>query len=97
MDTFLSQKYCDRCGGSLEGGRIMSMFNTQCICMSCKKAETKRADYKKAQDAVHAQELAGNRNFSASVYRRKLCMNATKSLEETYKNGNFFKTNRKTP
>jgi hypothetical protein len=41
MDQFFSQKYCDRCGGSLEGGRTISMFNEQCICMSCKEKETK--------------------------------------------------------
>lgn len=33
MDKFFTQKTCDRCGGSLENGRIMSMFNTECICM----------------------------------------------------------------
>lgn len=27
MDKFFTQKTCDRCGGSLEKGRIMSMLN----------------------------------------------------------------------
>ncbi len=48
MDKFFSQKHCDRCGGSLEGGRIMSMFNEDCICMECKEQERKRPDYKQA-------------------------------------------------
>ena len=51
MDKFFSQKHCDRCGGSLDGGRIMSMYNEDCICMKCKEKETKRPDYKTAQDA----------------------------------------------
>lgn len=36
MDKFFIQESCDRCGGSLTGGRIMSMFNTDCICLDCK-------------------------------------------------------------
>ena len=33
MDKFFSQKYCDRCGKELTGGRTMSMFNEDCICL----------------------------------------------------------------
>lgn len=33
MDKFFTQTTCDRCGGSLEAGRTMSMFNEDCICM----------------------------------------------------------------
>lgn len=55
--------YCDRCGGSLEGGRIMSMFNEQCICMNCKEKERQRADYNKAVEADHEQIKQGNYNF----------------------------------
>ena len=47
-DEFFTKKYCDRCGKSLDGGRIMSMYNEDCICMECKEKETKRADYKEA-------------------------------------------------
>ena len=32
-DNFFSKSCCDRCGGTLENGRIMSMFNEDCICM----------------------------------------------------------------
>lgn len=63
MDTFFSQKTCDRCGDSLAKGRTMSMFNTDCICMECKKKETQRADYKKAIEADRAQIRQGNYNF----------------------------------
>ncbi len=48
MDKFFIQKYCDRCGGDLSNGRIMSMFNTECICMKCKQAEMEQEDYNKA-------------------------------------------------
>ena len=34
-DHFFDAKRCDRCGADLSGGRIMSMFNTQVICMAC--------------------------------------------------------------
>ena len=39
MDNFFTQKNCDRCGKSLKDGRIQSMFNSECICMDCKKKE----------------------------------------------------------
>ena len=58
MDRFFTQKYCDRCGGTLEGGRIMSMYNNDCICIKCKDAETKRADYKEALEADRAESRA---------------------------------------
>lgn len=64
MDKFFTQSYCDRCGGSLDAGRIMSMYNTDCICMACKKAEIERSDYRIAAEAERAQVLAGNRNFA---------------------------------
>ena len=63
MDKFFSQKTCDRCGGDLAGGRIMSRFNTQTICMKCAEAERKRPDYRKAQEAEIAAVRAGDRNF----------------------------------
>ena len=62
--TFYSQDKCDRCGGSLSEGRILSMFNMDCICPVCKRDEMKRADYKKANDADIAAIKAGNFNFA---------------------------------
>lgn len=63
MDKFFSQKYCDRCGGDLSGGRIMSKFNTDCICMDCKRKETKMAEYKSACEAENAAVKRGETNF----------------------------------
>ena len=63
MDRFFSQKTCDRCGGSLENGRTMSMFNEQCICMTCKDKEIKDPDYRKAQDREREEIKKGNFNF----------------------------------
>ncbi len=68
MDNFFTQSKCDRCGGSLEGGRIMSMFNTDCICMACKSAERKRPDYKKALDTDREQIARGNYNYAGIGY-----------------------------
>jgi hypothetical protein len=39
MDTFFSQTNCDRCGKSLNGGRITSWFTEETICMDCKEKE----------------------------------------------------------
>lgn len=64
MDTFFSQKYCDRCGKSLEGGRIMSMYNNDCICLSCKEEERKRKDYGLALEADINAMKNGNYNYS---------------------------------
>lgn len=63
MDAFFTQTTCDRCGGSLAGGRTMSMFNTETICMACADAERKRADYKAAQEAERAAVKGGDWNF----------------------------------
>lgn len=63
MDKFYTQETCDRCGGSLENGRTMSMYNTQCICMDCKRKEMQREDYKRAVKADHDHIKAGDYNF----------------------------------
>ncbi len=63
MDTFFTQKNCDRCGASLAGGRTVSMYNTETICMKCKEAERKRSDYEAAQEAARAACAEGDRNF----------------------------------
>lgn len=60
MDNFFTQKNCDRCGKSLKDGRIQSMFNSECICMDCKKKECTDSEYKKAQDADIAEIRKGN-------------------------------------
>ncbi|AHM57254.1 hypothetical protein EAL2_c19730 [Peptoclostridium acidaminophilum DSM 3953] len=62
-DTFFTQKFCDRCKGSLESGRIMSMLNTDCICMECKEKEMLGSDYDEARRAEHEEIKKGNYNF----------------------------------
>ena len=63
MDRFFSQKTCDRCGGSLAGGRTMSMYNTECICIGCKKQEKERPDYNEAAQAELDAVKQGNFNY----------------------------------
>ena len=63
MDKFFTQTKCDRCGGSLEKGRTMSMFNTECICMECKEKERKDPRYKEALEADMEQIKLGNYNY----------------------------------
>lgn len=63
MDKFFKQKYCDRCGKDLKNGRIMSIFNEDCICMDCKDKERKDKDYEKARDAEADQVRKGNYNY----------------------------------
>lgn len=63
MDKFFTQTKCDRCGGSLEEGRTMSMFNTECICMKCKEKERKDPRYKEALEADMEQIKLGNYNY----------------------------------
>ncbi len=70
MDTFFTQEFCDRCAGSLENGRIMSMFNNDCICMKCKDKEKEHPKYKDAQDADHAEIVKGNYNFAGIGYTK---------------------------
>ncbi len=62
-DKFFTQQTCDRCGKSLSGGRIMSMFNEQCICIECKEKERSEPDYNTAADAELAEVRKGNYNF----------------------------------
>ena len=38
-DRFLKVRKCDRCGGSLDGGRTVSRFNEDVICMDCEREE----------------------------------------------------------
>ncbi len=63
MDVFFSQSRCDRCSKELKAGRIMSMFNTDCICLDCAAKEKLDPDYKKALEADHEQIRQGNYNF----------------------------------
>lgn len=62
-DKFFLQEHCDRCGGSLKEGRIMSMFDTSCLCIRCKEEEKKRSNYEEAVKAEHEEIKKGNYNY----------------------------------
>ena len=53
---------CERCGQKT-WATIMSMFNTQTICMECKQAEKKDPRYKAAAKAELQAVRRGNLNF----------------------------------
>jgi len=53
---------CDRCGQETRS-TIMSMFNTDIICMACKDREKQRPDYKAAGDAEREAVRSGDFNF----------------------------------
>jgi hypothetical protein len=42
---------------------IMSMFNTDEICMACKAKERQHPDYRRAADRELAEVKAGNYNY----------------------------------
>ena len=63
MDWFFTQNTCDRCGGSLSGGRIMSMLNTDCLCLACKEKETTQEGYREEVEAERQAIRRGNFNF----------------------------------
>jgi hypothetical protein len=62
-DRFFAQKHCDRCGGSLENGRILSRLNTDCLCMMCSEKEKLDKDYDRAVQAEHEEIKKGNYNY----------------------------------
>jgi hypothetical protein len=53
---------CDRCGKETRA-TIMSMYNTEMICLDCKKAEEQRPDYEQARKAEAEAVQGGNFNF----------------------------------
>ena len=67
-DRFFTLTKCDRCGASLEGGRIMSIFNTDCICMDCHRKERALPEFKQATDAEIAEIRRRNYNFKGIGY-----------------------------
>ena len=70
-DTFFEKTHCDRCRKPLNGMRIMSMFNEDCLCMECKDAERNHSDYKTAVETDHAEIRKGNFNFKGIGYPGK--------------------------
>ena len=53
---------CNRCFKETNS-TIMSMFNTDIICMACKTEEKKRSDYGHASRAETAAVKAGVKNY----------------------------------
>ncbi len=72
MDKFFTQKTCDRCGGSLDIGRIMSMFNTDCLCLDCKKKEKHHPKYKEVAETELAEVKKGNYNYQGLLKEQKI-------------------------
>jgi len=62
-DKFFTKKRCDRCGSSLAQGRIMSVFNSDCICLACKEKERISPDYGEAVKAEQEEIRKGNFNY----------------------------------
>ena len=74
MDEFFTKTKCDRCGRSLSGGRIMSRFNTDCLCVQCEREERQHPDYGKAAEAELAAVRRGDTNVTpqCDTYRGKV-------------------------
>jgi len=60
---------CARCGKETSA-HIMSMFNTEEICMDCKAVEELRPDYKDAVATENAAIRTGDRNFPGIGLRK---------------------------
>lgn len=71
MDPWFNKKFCERCHKSLEGGYMMSRFNTQALCLDCIEEERQHPDYQKAVDAELAALHSGDRNFKGIGYPGK--------------------------
>ena len=59
---------CGRCHKDTNGCTIMSMFDTQIICMDCADRESERGDYKDARKADENAIKNGNYNFNGIGY-----------------------------
>lgn len=59
---------CERCFKETSV-TTMSMFNTDTICMDCKRAEKEREDYSMAVQREYEEVLKGNMNYSGIGYR----------------------------
>lgn len=68
----MTPKTCARCRKDLNGGYIMSMMNTDIICLDCEKAEKEHPDYEKARAAEAAAVRSGNYNYQGLFAGRKI-------------------------
>ena len=71
---------CARCGCETDT-TIMSMFNTDIICMACKEKETKESSYKFAREKERRKVMNGNTNYSGAGEPSAL----NKAVEESLK------------
>lgn len=53
---------CDRCGKETICWK-KSWFNLDDICMGCAEEEESHPEFKKAKEAVYAEEAKGNRDY----------------------------------
>lgn len=72
MDDFFTKEYCDKCHNPIGKIRKMSMYNTDCLCEACIKAEQRRSDYKLAQDADIEAIRNGNYNYPGIGYKEEI-------------------------
>ncbi|MDD3585719.1 MAG: hypothetical protein PHQ75_00935 [Thermoguttaceae bacterium] len=70
-DPFFTQETCDRCHKPLTSGRIMSKFNTDCICMKCSRKEHELPEYRQADQAELDAIKRGDLNFPGIGYPKK--------------------------
>ena len=66
MDKFFTQSHCDRCKGELNGGRTMSRFNTDCICILCSEKDKGDPEYERAVKEELKEVKKGNYNFKGT-------------------------------
>lgn len=60
--NFFDKTHCGRCGKKLTV-RITSMFNTDTICLDCKKKEEAHPAYERARKAEQDAVRRGDMNF----------------------------------
>ena len=70
MDKFFSQQNCDRCGKPLTGGRTMSMYNTDCICMMWEAFDGRPHDVN-VQHRLHLHGVQAQGNGKSGLYKGK--------------------------
>jgi len=59
----MRKEICDRCSEPTNGKTIMSIFNTDVICNSCKEEEKNDPDYEAATKAENDAIKNGNFNY----------------------------------
>ncbi len=89
MDKFFTQKTCDRCGGSLAGGRIMSILNTDCLCLECKEKEKEDPRYKEAAKAEIKQVRKGNYNYEGLLQEQKITDKLLEQIKDIRASGKY--------